>query len=163
MLHENHNILFESKHKGTISEGFCKFFGDRILIIRKKAHFLNLESTKGTISEYQYLSHRDRLSKVIFSSFLVVFSLKYYRVHCAKNIQWPLLIKYARLDGHSQFVNDPLLIIVIEIVQSAVHNQIPPMHTRFAFNPFVSLSGLTIGARGHRKTSRVEGNQLGHN
>ena len=42
-----------------------------------------------------------------------------------------LLIKYARLGGHSQFVNDPLLII-IEIVQSAVHNQIPPMHTRSA-------------------------------
>ena len=51
------------------------------------------------------------------------------------------LIKYARLGGHSQFVNDPPLIIIIEIVQCAVHNQIPPMHTRSvasqAFNPLL--------------------------
>lgn len=66
--------------------------------------------------------------------------------------KWTLLIKYARLGGHSQFVNDPLLII-IEIVQSAVHNQIPPMHTRAAFNPL--LVNPIQYARGHGKTTRV--------
>ena len=54
-----------------------------------------------------------------------------YSVEVAFLYSVRVLIKYARLGGHSQFVNDPLLII-IEIVQSAVHNQIPPMHTRSA-------------------------------
>jgi hypothetical protein len=55
------------------------------------------------------------------------------------------------LGGHSQFVNDPLLII-IEIVQSAVHNQIPPMHTRSAAHrgrltsPVGAVTGLAGAA-----------------